>query len=147
MRIEGPVSIDPAQYYLIPTNVSDDSPEADTQRQRVIRDQMAIFRKKPYVAGAVFWEYRGGMGVVDDHGQPRPSWQTLREEFAPLLIEGVDFSFPQEDQCKVSVSLRTRGPIDANLPSYTLRNYRVQWEFISPDGVQISSPTSLRVLI
>lgn len=138
-KIEGPAIIDSSQYYHIPEDASADSPEADAQRQNVIRDQMAVFRKKPYVAGAVFWDYRGGMGVVDDHGRPRPSWRTLHEEFAPLMIEAVDFSFPKEDQCKVNLYLRTRGPVDIDLPAYTLRNYRINWELISPGGSRIST--------
>ena len=133
-RIEGPRMIDPTQYYHIPEDASVDSAEADIQRQRVIRDQMAVFRCSPFVSAAIFWAYRGGMGVVDDHSQPRPSWQTLREEFSPVMIEGADFSFQKEEQGKVSVSLRTRGPVDADLPAYTLRNYRVAWELLSPTG-------------
>ena len=138
-RVEGPRVIDPEQYYHIPEDAAVDSPEADIQRQRVIRDQMAVFRTKPFVAAALFWAYRGGMGVVDDHGQPRPSWQTLREEFAPVVIEGVDFSFPKEEQGKVSVSLRTRGLIDRDLPAYTLRGYKLDWELSSPDEGLIDS--------
>lgn len=138
-KIEGPAIMDSSQYYSISEEASTNSTEADIQRQNVIRDQMAVFRKKPYVAGVVFWDYRGGMGVVDDHGRPRPSWWTLHEEFAPLLIEAADFSFPKEDQCKVNVSLRTRGPVDIDLPAYTLRNYRVNWELSSPDGSRIST--------
>ncbi|OGO66824.1 MAG: hypothetical protein A2Z49_00040 [Chloroflexi bacterium RBG_19FT_COMBO_56_12] len=133
-RIEGPQIIDPAQYYSIPEDVSADSPEADIQRQRVIRDQMAVFRSKPFVAAATFWDYRGSMGVVDDLGRTRPSWHTIQEEFAPLVIERADFTFPKKDQCKVNVVLRTRGPIEVDLPAYTLRNYRIAWEFLSPDG-------------
>lgn len=139
-RVEGPRNIDPNQYYHIPEDVSTDSPEADIQRQRVIKDQMAVFRSKPFVAAAIFWNYRGDMGVVNELGRPRPSWHTLQEEFAPLVIDRVDFTFTKKDQCKVKVKLHTRGPLEIDLPAYTLRNYRIAWEFLSPAG----KPLNLR---
>jgi hypothetical protein len=133
-RIEGPHIIDPAQYYYIPEDVSADSLEADIQRQRVIKDQMGVFRAQPFVNAATFWNYRGNMGVVDEYGRPRPSWRILQEEFTPLVIEKVDFIFPKKDQCTANIVLRTRGPIENDLPAYTLRNYRVAWEFQSSPG-------------
>jgi hypothetical protein len=27
-----------------------------------------------------------------------------------------------------------RGPVEINIPAYTLRNYQIAWEFISPTG-------------
>jgi beta-glucuronidase len=133
-QVEGPRTIDPAQYYQVPDDVCIDSLEADVQRQRVIREQMAIFRSKPFVSGAILWAYRGGMGVVDDCGNPRPSWQTLREEFAPIAITEAAFSFPDSDRCKVRVSLCTRGPVEEDLPAYTLWKYRLVWELRSRTG-------------
>ena len=139
-RVEGPRIIDPDQYYHIPEDVSANSPEADIQRQRVIKDQMAVFRSRPFVAAAVFWNYRGDMGVVDNLGKPRPSWRTLQEEFAPLVVERVDFTFPKNNHCRVRVKLHTRGPIEVELPAYTLRNYRIAWEFLSPAGKPLNPP-------
>ena len=138
-KIEGPAIIDSSQYYHIPDDASADSPEADAQRQNVIRDQMAVFRKKPYVAGAVFWDYRGAMGVVADNGDRRDSWEVLRQEYAPVLIQSMAFSFSKKGACDALVRLRTRGPIEADMPAYTLRNYRFHWEFVSLDGKVIFS--------
>jgi hypothetical protein len=95
---------------------------------------MAVFRSRPFVSAAIFWAYRGSMGVVDNDGCPRPSWQTLREDFAPVKIEQARFSFPAPGQCRVDVTLRTRGPIEVDLPAYTLRSYRIAWEFLSRSG-------------
>ena len=114
-RVEGPGVIDPEQYYYIPEDAAADSPEADIQRQRVIVDQMAVYRSRPFVAAATFWCYRGVMGVVDPQGNPRPSWHTLQEEFAPLVIETVDFTIPKGSQPQVKIVLRTRGPIEVDL--------------------------------
>jgi hypothetical protein len=138
-RVEGPCILDPAQYYAISDDVASDSPEADVQRQSVIRDQMAIYRSKPFVSAAIFWDYRGTMGVVDSQGMKRPSWFTLQEEFAPLRIETMNFTFPKGKQSRVDIVLRTRGPIDVDLPAYTLRNYVLTWEILSSTGEPLDS--------
>jgi hypothetical protein len=36
--------------------------------------------------------------------------------------------------CKATVTLHTRGPIDVDIPAYTLRGYTLHWEVTSPDG-------------
>jgi hypothetical protein len=133
-RVEGPKIVDPEQYYQIPEDVSADSPEVDIQRQRVIHDHMAVFRSRAFVSAAVYWAYRGDMGVVDHAGHRRPSWQTLRDEFSPLLLEKVTLNDSGIDRYKVDLSLRSRGPLDRDMPAYTLRNYRLQWEVTRRDG-------------
>jgi len=138
-RIEGPARIDTAQYYYISEDALVDSPEADVQRQRVIRDQMAVFRSRPFVAAATFWDYRGGMGVVADDGRRRDSWRLLRQEYAPVQIEAMRFTCTMKGACLVHVDLKTRGPIESDLPAYTLRGYTLHWEFASPDGRRIAS--------
>ena len=132
--VEGPHLIDPRQYYHIPEAADGDSLEADAQRQCLIREQMSVFRSKPFVSAAMFWAYRGRMGVIDEAGRARPSWQTLRDEFAPVAITGAVFTFPDPDRCRIRVSLCTRGPVEVDLPAYTLRNYRLAWQFLSPAG-------------
>jgi hypothetical protein len=49
----GPLTtnVSPDDYYF---NLSPTSEEADLQRQQVIRDQMAIYSSKPFIAGAIF---------------------------------------------------------------------------------------------
>ena len=133
-RVEGPRLVDPAHYYHIPEGCPPDSPEADAARQCVIREQMAEFRSKPFVSAAMFWAYRGSMGIVDDEGSARPSWQTLREEFSPVEISGAQFHFPDASRCMIAVSLQVRGPVEQDLPAYTLRNYRLAWQILSPAG-------------
>ncbi len=144
-KVEGPAVIDPSQYYILPEDASASSPEADVQRQRVIQDQMAIFRKKSFVAGAIYWEYRGGMGVVDENNHRRESWQCLRYEFTPVMIEKLDFSSSNQHTCHVQVKIRTRGPIESELPAYTLRGYRLQWELVSPNGSETCSQGELKL--
>ncbi len=134
-HVEGPRRIDPVRYYHIAEGCPSDSPEADAQRECVIREQMADFRRKSFVSAAMFWAYRGGMGVVDDDGRPRPSWETLREEFAPVEITGAEFRFPDSSRCVIAVSLQVRGPVEQDLPAYTLRKYRLAWQILSPAGL------------
>lgn len=137
----GPASarLDPDKYYFIPETSPADSEEADYQRRRVIADQMAIFRSKPYIAGAVFWTYQDYrtptgfmMGVVDAQRNRRGSWELLRREFAPAFFESVVFHPQQGRQRSAAFSLLTRGPVEADLPAYTLRGYRVRWSLASP---------------
>jgi len=125
---------DPSRYYDVPEGVPPDAPEADDVRCQVIVDQMPVMRSKPFVAGAVFWCYQdyrtpGGdyvMGVVDVHRERRGSWQLLREEYAPILFESVTL-IASGDRRGATVALRTRGPLECDMPAYVLRGYHLQW--------------------
>jgi len=133
--------LDPSRYYFIPEDVPSDSEEADVQRRLVIAEQMEIFRSKPFVAAAIFWTYQDYrtpsgfvMGVVDAERNRRGSWVLLREEYTPVLIESVTFSPAREDSQSATVALRTRGPVETDMPAYTLRGYKLHWAVTSPDG-------------
>jgi hypothetical protein len=103
-------------------------------RCQLIAEQMAVMRSKPFVSGAVFWCYQDYqtpsgnfvMGVVDVHRKRRGSWQLIREEYAPILFESVDLAV-SGDQHRATVTLRTRGPLERDMPAYVLRGYRLQW--------------------
>jgi beta-glucuronidase len=102
---------------------------------------MAIFRSKPFVAGAIFWTYqdyrtRSGfvMGLRDAERNRRGSWWLLREEYAPVRIEGVELSAASAGRRSATVALRTRGPVDLDMPAYTLRGYRLHWVVRSSQG-------------
>jgi beta-glucuronidase len=139
----GPPSstLDPSEYYFIAEDMPGDSEEADVQRQMVIAEQMEVFRNKPFVAAAVFWTYQDYrtpsgfvMGVVDAERNRRGSWRVLREEYTPVLIESMAFAPTLGDACSATVVLRTRGPIEEDLPAYTLRGYSLQWTVTSADS-------------
>lgn len=130
-RIEGPARIDPAQYYLLPEDASPESDEADLLRQQVIAEQMEVIRSRPFVAGALLWCYQGIMGVVNDDRNRRGSWEVLRQAFAPLVFEAVTIGQATSGKQYAQVRLRTRGPAEADLPAYTLRDYRLRWEVAS----------------
>jgi len=146
--------LDPSRYYFIPEGVPSDSKKADEQRRMVIAEQMEIFRRKPFVAAAIFWTYQDYrtpsgfiMGVVNAERHRRGSWVLLREEFAPILIESVTFSPARGDSRSAAVTLRTRGPVEADMPAYTLRGYSLHWAVTSPEsetvfsGGQVALPT------
>jgi len=133
--------LDPSRYYFIPEDVPSDSEEADAQRRLVIAEQMEIFRSKPFVAAAVFWTYQDYrtpsgfvMGTVDAERNRRGAWYLLREEYAPVLIESVTFSPARGGSQSATVALRTRGPIEVDMPAYTLRGYKLHWVATSPEG-------------
>jgi hypothetical protein len=137
----GPPSstLDPSEYYFIPEDMPGDSEEADLQRRLVIREQMEVFRSKPYVAAAIFWTYQDYrspsgfiMGVVDAERNRRGSWSVLRGEYTPLSIESVTFGRSAAGDRSAEVTLRSRGPED--MPSYTLRGYSLHWGVTSPGG-------------
>lgn len=139
-------NIDPGQYYSIPPGTPSNSKEADIVRHQVIADQMAVFRSKRFVAGAVFWTYQDYrtrtnfvMGLVDEDRNPRGSWQVLREEYAPVLIDSLDLAPVTNGTRKATVTLHTRGPIDTDMPAYILRGYSLHWAVTLPDSSAIFS--------
>ncbi|HTP07538.1 MAG TPA: glycosyl hydrolase 53 family protein, partial [Anaerolineae bacterium] len=134
-------SLDPAKRYFTPAYTPADSPAADAVRQDVINDQMPIFRSKPFVAGAIFWDYQDyrtpanyKTGLVDAQRNKRGSWEVLRDQYAPALIDAVTLSPVTNNQITATVKLHTRGPVDVDLPAYTLRGYTLHWALTSPDG-------------
>ncbi len=139
-------SLDPNAYYFIPDGVAADSEQADAVRRQVIEDQMAIFRSRPFVCGAIFWSYADyrtpanyQTGLVDAARNKRGSWSVLREEYSPALLDPASFAPIANGSQSVTVALHTRGPIDSDMPAYTLRGYTLHWAVTAPDGSQTFS--------
>lgn len=129
------------QYYYIPDGTPSDSEAADIIRRQLIAEQMAIFRSKPFVSGVIFWTYQDYrtrsnfiMGLVDSQRNRRGSWQVLRDEYSPALIDSLILSPEAEGHCTVTVTFHTRGPIEVDMPAYTLRGYVLHWVVTSSDG-------------
>jgi hypothetical protein len=140
-RIMRPVPPDLWRYYTIPPEMPAASEAADRQRQQLIREQLVVFRRKPFIAGAIFWTYhdyrtRSGfqMGVVDAQRQRRGSWAVLREAYAPVVLDGSQYA---------TVALRARGPVERDLPAYTLREYQLAWTVTAPDSQQVFAQGTL----
>jgi beta-glucuronidase len=134
-------TLDADQYYFIPDGTPSDSEVADIIRRQLITEQMAIYRSKPFVSGAIFWTYQDYrtrsnfiMGLVDYDRNRRGSWEVLRDEYAPALIDSLTLSPAADGQRTTTVTLHTRGPIEVDMPVYTLRGYTLHWAVTSPDG-------------
>ena len=128
-------------YYFVSDDTPSDSEDADIVRQQLITEQLDIFRSKPFVAGAIFWTYQDYrtrsnfiMGLVDFNRNRRGSWKVLREEYAPALIDSLSLS-PSTDGKRIAMlALHTRGPVDVDMPAYTLRSYSLHWAVTSLDS-------------
>lgn len=132
-----PTPRDPKRFYFIPEGASPDSEAADMPRRQVIAEQTAVFRSRPFVIGAIFWTYQDyrspfnfTMGVVDKQRNRRGSWEVMREEYSPVLIDSVSLSTLSNGRQWAKVNLRTRG-LERDLPAYTLRGYRLYWSVTS----------------
>lgn len=139
-------SLNPDDYYFVPDDTPSESDKADFVRQQLITEQLDVFRSKPFVAGAIFWTYQDYrtrsnfiMGLVDFDRNRRGSWDVMREEYAPILIDSIQLSPATEDQYTAMVNLHTRGPIEVDMPAYTLRDYSFHWSLTSADGSKLFS--------
>lgn len=134
-------SLNADEYYFVPDDTPSGSEDADIVRRQLITEQMDIFRSKPFVAGAIFWTYQDYrtrsnfvMGLVDFNRNRRGSWELIREEYAPVLIDSLVLSPAADGMRSATVSLHTRGPVETDMPAYTLRGYSLRWAVTSPDG-------------
>jgi beta-glucuronidase len=128
-------------YYFISDDTPSNSETADVVRRQLINEQLEIFRSKPFVAGAIFWTYQDYrtrsnfiMGLVDANRNRRGSWEVLREEYAPILIDSLNLSPETNGKQTATIALHTRGPVDVDMPAYTLRDYSLHWAVTSSDG-------------
>jgi beta-glucuronidase len=134
-------SLNADDYYFVSDDTPSTSEAADVVRQQLITEQLKIFRSKPFVAGAIFWTYQDYrtrsnfiMGLVDADRNRRDSWEVLREEYSPVLIDSLKLSQQTSGKQTATITLHTRGPVDVDMPAYTLRDYSVHWKVTSPDS-------------
>jgi beta-glucuronidase len=121
-----------------------DSAAADHLRQQLIREHLPAFRSRPFIAGAIFFTYQDHrtpneltMGVVDARRQRRDSWTVLREAYAPAVLDTVRMSMAPDGGYRATVILRARGPVDRDLPAYTLQGYCLAWTVAAPEGQRV----------
>ena len=115
--------------------------EGDRLRVRIMREQMAEFEKRDWIAGAIFWCYQDykshrnlwpgltagqvPMGLVDENRQRRPSYDVWREMNAPATIEATFDEWYKVPTSFTATVVRRRL---TQLPSYPLHDYRASWE-------------------
>jgi len=112
----------------------------DARREQIFLEKLACYRAIPAVAGTISFclnDYRTHMGEdgegrlrrrvhgsTDWRGNPKPSYATVRREYAPLIIE----------RAPGRLILTCRN----DLPSYTVQGWKVQVE-----GILYDLPTLL----
>lgn len=128
-----------------------DSKGADKLRVRIFRDQMEQVGKQDWIAGTIMWCYQdykshrnlwpgltAGIvdhGVVDENRQRRPSYQVWQNLNSPAHIQmGWNFD-PEQRPVGFSATLSRRGADE--IPSYSLRGYRVSWELRDRDNTKL----------
>ncbi len=135
---------DQSQYYAVPPEQASDSAAADHVRQQLIREQLPAFRSRPFIAGAIFFTYQDhrtpnglAMGVVDAQRQRRGSWTVLREAYAPAVLDSVRMSMAPNGGYRAAVILRARGPVERDLPAYSLQGYSLAWTVAALDDRRV----------
>jgi beta-glucuronidase len=135
---------DPSQYFAISPERALDSKAADQLRQQLIHEQLPMFRSRPFIAGAIFFTYQDHrtpnelmMGVVDAWRQQGGAWAVLREAYAPAVLNAFHMSPTSGGTRRATVVLRARGPVERDLPAYTLQGYRLEWSVAAPDGSSV----------
>jgi hypothetical protein len=139
-----------------------DTQQADVERVRTIREQLAEFARHDFVAGAIFWCYQDykshrnlwpgetsgyvEMGLVDENRQRLPSYTVWKDETSPARLsvewtKGSPFGPPTGFRATV-----TRRP-PTELPAYDLRGYRLEWEARDHDGAVLSSGSQALPLV
>jgi beta-glucuronidase len=129
-----------------------DTAEADRLRVAVLEEQLDEFERHDFVAGAIFWCYQDykshrnlwpglttgwvEMGLVDESRQRLPSYHAWKERTSParLSVEWARGRGGRPTGFRVSVERRP----PAQMPSYELRGYRLEWEARDHDGTRLA---------
>jgi beta-glucuronidase len=125
-----------------------DSVEADKLRVHIIRNQLAEFARRDWIAGAILWCYQDykshrnlwpgqkegyvDHGVVDENRQRRPSFETWKQLNEPARISAAWTAGHSGLPTGFVLKLKRRNPED--LPSYPMKNYTVEWEVRDSSG-------------
>jgi len=135
------------------------NPVGDPRRIEVLRTHTDCYRKAPWVAGAIFFDYNDYRthigdkgqgefrqrvhGVVDLMGRRKPSWEALRRECSPIRSLTVAEPEATSPTTRARVEIVTRS-LDNDFPAYTLRGYQLVWIAYNDLGQPIG--TGRRVL-
>jgi hypothetical protein len=124
------------------------APDADKLREQIFRDQMAMFGKQDWIAGALMWCYQDykshrnlwpgetegvvNTGVVDAARQRRSSYFMWQELNNPAHIRTEWQYDPNRWPTGFRATIERRRPNE--ILSYMLRGYRVTWEVQDDDN-------------
>lgn len=148
-RLWGPATstLNHEQYYFVTDEELDDQAAIDRERQKLIREQIAIMREQEYVGGAIFWTYQDyrtpsgfEMGVVNMDRERYGAYDVLREEFSPALFQRIE-NHPAPlipgQPVTTQVTIWSRGPVETEMPAYTLRGYTLCWQILACHGSEV----------
>jgi len=145
-RFWGPptASLNREDTYYLADGELDDPLAADRERQKLIREQLAVLRPRDFVGGAIFWCYQDyrtpsgfKMGIVNARREPLGAYDVLREEYAPALFEAITHepdTFAAGGEVTSRVIVRSRGPVEREMPAYTLGDYTLRWQVLRRGG-------------
>jgi len=115
----------------------------ERDRAQYIRDFVEMVRGRDYVVGASFWSYNDyrsrypgtnkdgyrHWGLVNAQREPRTGYHAIREELAPVTIDG---------EAKVMAGGTIQGQVKvtgrADFPRYTIRGYNVKAYLVNGQG-------------
>lgn len=125
----------------------EDASPSEEWRSQQFREAMAILRKYPFVIGASVWSWNDyksrhfgtnpdgyrHWGLVSSDRKARGAYWTLREEFSPVVIAGVEIDRkPQGLMASFTVRVKLEGRPD--FPSRVVRDHLVQVCLLREDG-------------
>jgi beta-glucuronidase len=148
-RMWGPQteSLNHQQFYFLTDEELTDQAAIDREREKQLRAQMAVLRERPYIGGAIYWTYQDyrtptgfEMGIVHMDREHTGAYDVLREEFSPALFESVEFApsgLTPGQPVQTQVVIRARGPVEQDMPAYTLDGYTLRWELLAGDSATV----------
>lgn len=122
--------------------------EADAMRVSILREQMPLLARRDWIAGAILWCYQDYKsrryfwpgqeqgylehGLVDPNRQRKPSYFAWAELNAPAHLDARWTRSAGGEPAAFAFTLKPNGA--AELPSYPLRDYRVNWQLVDADN-------------
>jgi len=115
----------------------------DKRREEIFLEKMDCYRKYPGIAGTIYFclnDYRTQMGEdgngkmkqrihgsTDLYGQPKPSYDAVKREYAPVIVE--------RKQSAIRLTCRN------DLPSYEIRGYYIQLQKVNGELKRVDIPS------
>jgi beta-galactosidase/beta-glucuronidase len=122
--------------------------EADVTRVSILREQLPLLAKRDWIAGAILWCYQDYKsrryfwpgqeqgylehGIVDQFRQRKPSYFAWSELNAPAHIDARWTRNSGAAPAAFALKLTPNG--EAELPSYSLRDYRLTWQLVDAEN-------------
>lgn len=136
----------------LPGMFADHPENADQMRVRIIQEQLPELAKRDWIAGAILWCYQDYKshrnlrpdweqgfvehGVVNEYRQRKPSYYVWKALNAPARLNAV-WRNAGNGNSSFTVTIKPNAATD--LPSYSLRDYKLIWQVIGDKDKLVSS--------